>query len=159
MASIRAKKKTSQNGKKRQRQRRVRIGIPNPRLPPTAGLEALRETDRALGLATSLDAGIGPVKKRRRGLTGGVAAPVHGFGPIGRGRLLRRAGPQKKGRCGPGNRTGAHPARHHLLSSALFDDGGVALNADGFGAFGRHHDAVVGTLPGTWKQPSAPSSS
>lgn len=71
MASIRAKKKTSQNGKKRQRPRRVRIGTPDPRLTPTAGLEALREADRVLGLATSLDAGIGPVKKRRRGLTGG----------------------------------------------------------------------------------------
>jgi hypothetical protein len=36
-----------------------------------------------------------------------------------------------------------------LLPSALFDDGGVALDADGIGGFGRHGDAVVGTLPGT----------
>lgn len=38
-----------------------------------------------------------------------------------------------------------------LLPSAVFDDGGVALDADGIAGFGRHRDAVIGTLPGTWK--------
>lgn len=71
MASLRGKKKTPKTGKKRQRTRRVRIGTPDPRLTPAAGIEALRETDRVLGLKNSLEAGIGAVKQRNRGLTGG----------------------------------------------------------------------------------------
>ena len=71
MASLRGKKKTPKTGKKRQRARRVRIGTPDPRLTPAAGIEALREADRVLGLTDSLDAGIGPVKERNRGLSGG----------------------------------------------------------------------------------------
>jgi hypothetical protein len=49
-------------------------------------------------------------------------------------------------------------APEQLLSSALFDDDGVAFDADGFGGLGRHRDAAVGTLPGTWKQPLVSSS-
>src|SRR5699024_10494470 len=40
-------------------------------LTPTAGVEAVRETDRVLGIVSALDAGIGPVKERARGLSGG----------------------------------------------------------------------------------------
>jgi len=36
-----------------------------------------------------------------------------------------------------------------LLPVAFFDDGGVALDVDGIGGFGRHGDAVVGMLTGT----------
>lgn len=39
--------------------------------PPAVGIEALREADRVLGLKNSLEAGIGTVKQRNRGLTGG----------------------------------------------------------------------------------------
>lgn len=35
-----------------------------------------------------------------------------------------------------------------MLPVALFDDGGVALDADGIGGFGRHGDVVVGMLTG-----------
>lgn len=45
-----------------------------------------------------------------------------------------------------------------MLPSALCNDGGVALNADRLGGFGRHRDAAVVTLPGTWKRPSVSSS-
>ncbi len=57
--------------KKRQRARRVRLGAPDHMLTPAAGIEAIREADRALGIAAALDAGIGPVKERNRGLSGG----------------------------------------------------------------------------------------
>lgn len=36
-------------------------------------MEAVRELDRVLGISAALEAGIGPVKKRNRGLTGGQA--------------------------------------------------------------------------------------
>lgn len=71
MASLRTKNKTHKTKKKRERARRVRIGAADPRLTPAAGLEALRETDRVLGLTAALDAGIGAVKQRNRGLSGG----------------------------------------------------------------------------------------
>ncbi len=45
-----------------------------------------------------------------------------------------------------------------VLPVTLFDDGGVALNGDVIGGFGRHRDVVVGMLPGTWAG-SFPSSS
>ncbi len=45
-----------------------------------------------------------------------------------------------------------------VLPSALFDDGGVAFDADGIGGFGRHRDVVVGMLPGMWTWPLASSS-
>ena len=56
---------------RRVRLRRVRIGAPDPRLTPAAGVEAVREADRVLGLTQALDQGIGPVKERARGLSGG----------------------------------------------------------------------------------------
>lgn len=74
MAIIRGKKrgkKSDTRAKKRARARRVRIGAPDQRLTPAAGVEALREVDRVLGITAALDAGIGPVKERSRGLSGG----------------------------------------------------------------------------------------
>ena len=57
--------------KRRKRARRVRIGAPDRRLTPTAGVEAVRELDRVLGVTAALDGAIGPVKQRDRGLTPG----------------------------------------------------------------------------------------
>lgn len=74
MASLRGKKRGNKSGtrsRKRVRARRVRIGAPDERLTPAAGVEAVREVDRVLGLTVALDAGIGAVKERRRGLSGG----------------------------------------------------------------------------------------
>ena len=73
MASLRGRKrgKKSTRAGKRARARRVRIGAPDHRLTPAAGVEALREVDRVLGITAALDAGIGAVKKRNRGLSGG----------------------------------------------------------------------------------------
>lgn len=53
------------------RARRVRMGAPDPRLTPAAGVEAIREVDRVLGITAALDAGIGSIKERARGLSGG----------------------------------------------------------------------------------------
>ncbi len=68
MATIR---KGRSGAKRRRRARRVRIGAPDPSLTPCAGVEAIRELDRALGLRVALDAGIGRVKERDRGLSAG----------------------------------------------------------------------------------------
>jgi len=57
---------------RRRRARRVRIGRPDGRLTPVAGLEAVRELDRVLGVTGVLEAGVGSVKARRRGLGGGA---------------------------------------------------------------------------------------
>lgn len=56
---------------RRQRARRVRIGERDRRLTPCAGVEAVREVDRVLGLTAALERGVGAVKARRRGLSGG----------------------------------------------------------------------------------------
>ncbi|MDJ0358473.1 hypothetical protein [Paenarthrobacter sp. PH39-S1] len=56
---------------RRARARRVRIGAPGVALTPATGVEAVREVDRVLGITAALDANIGPVKKRNRGLSGG----------------------------------------------------------------------------------------
>jgi hypothetical protein len=58
-------------GGSRQRSRRVRIGERDRRLTPCAGVEAVREVDRVLGLTAALEQGIGAVKQRARGLSGG----------------------------------------------------------------------------------------
>jgi len=70
VAMIRERK---QDGKRTRRRRRrlVRIGAPDPSLTPAAGVEAVRELDRALSLARTLDDHIGPVKQRARGLSAG----------------------------------------------------------------------------------------
>jgi hypothetical protein len=56
---------------RRQRARRVRIGERDRRLTPCAGVEAVREVDRVVGLTAALERGVGVVKQRRRGLSGG----------------------------------------------------------------------------------------
>jgi hypothetical protein len=49
----------------------VVIGVPDPALTPNAGLVAVSELDERLGISSALDAGIGAIKQRNRGLTGG----------------------------------------------------------------------------------------
>jgi hypothetical protein len=49
----------------------VRIGTSDPTLTPNAGLIAITELVDRVGVTTALDAGIGPVKRRDRGMTGG----------------------------------------------------------------------------------------
>ncbi|MEX2289817.1 MAG: hypothetical protein WD794_05755 [Mycobacteriales bacterium] len=49
----------------------MRVGQADRRLTPCAGVEAVREVDRVLGVTGALDRHIGSVKQRRRGLTGG----------------------------------------------------------------------------------------
>jgi hypothetical protein len=49
----------------------VRVGTPDRRLTPSAGVEAVREVDRVLGLTGALDRHIGSVKQRARGLSAG----------------------------------------------------------------------------------------
>ena len=73
MATIRGKKRGKKKNTRnaRIRARRVHVGVPDEQLTPAAGIEALRETDRVLGLTDALDAGIGPIKERDRGLSGG----------------------------------------------------------------------------------------
>ncbi|WP_125614405.1 IS1380 family transposase [Specibacter cremeus] len=73
MASLRGTRRGTKQDKRkaRVRARRVRLGAPDARLTPAAGVEAIREVDRVLGVAAALDAGIGPVKERDRGLSGG----------------------------------------------------------------------------------------
>lgn len=56
---------------KRRRARRVRIGTPDTRLTPAAGVETVRELDRILGISTALTDAVDSVKERARGLTSG----------------------------------------------------------------------------------------
>jgi len=51
--------------------REVKIGAPDPSLTPNGGMLAVKELCGKLDLIGALDAGIGPVKQRRRGFTGG----------------------------------------------------------------------------------------
>lgn len=57
--------------KSKQVKRRVRIGAPDPSVTGLAGLVAVDELTARLGLVAELDRGIGPIKTRERGLTGG----------------------------------------------------------------------------------------
>lgn len=66
MGTIRRKKRRAKHGK-----RRVRIGAPDPTVTGMAGLVAVDEMTARLALVAELDAGIGPIKQRARGLTGG----------------------------------------------------------------------------------------
>ena len=68
MATIRGSKKQR---KKRSRARRVRVGAPDFRLTASGGVEAVRELDRVLAISATLDAHVGDLKQRRRGLSGG----------------------------------------------------------------------------------------
>jgi hypothetical protein len=49
----------------------VRVGAPDPHLTPNGGLAAISELTGRLGVVESLDAAIGPIKQRNRGLSGG----------------------------------------------------------------------------------------
>ena len=51
--------------------RRVLIGPADPRVTGHAGVAAVTEADRVLGIAQALDDAVGPVKQRRRGLSAG----------------------------------------------------------------------------------------
>ena len=82
MATIRGKKRGKKKNTRtaRIRARRVHVGVPDERLTPAAGIEAVREADRVLGITAALDAWIGPVKERNRGLSGcGSPEIVEGF--------------------------------------------------------------------------------
>lgn len=57
--------------KLRHRRHRVERRADDPALTPTAGLLAVAEAVRALGLVESIDAYVGPIKARNRGLTAG----------------------------------------------------------------------------------------
>lgn len=50
---------------------RIRIGAPDPSLTGTAGMIAVTELCGTLGLIEALDAPMGPVKERKRGVSGG----------------------------------------------------------------------------------------
>lgn len=64
-------RKGKREKKKRSRSRRVRVGAPDERLTRSAGVEAVRELDRVLGITAALEEGVGQLKARRRGLGGG----------------------------------------------------------------------------------------
>ena len=66
MATIRGRKRVAKQAR-RTRRRRVRIGVPDSRLTPAGGIEAVRETVAVLGLTRALDGHIGAVKTRDRG--------------------------------------------------------------------------------------------
>jgi hypothetical protein len=57
--------------KSKQVKRRVRIGAPDPSVTGLAGLVAVDEFIGRLAMVSELDRGIGPIKTRARGLTGG----------------------------------------------------------------------------------------
>ena len=69
MATLRDRR--TQPKRRKRRVRRVRVGAADPRLTPAGGVEAVRELDRVLGITAALNAGIGSVKQRARGLTSG----------------------------------------------------------------------------------------
>ena len=52
------------------RNRRVTIGASDASLTPNAGLAAVSELVEHLNVTAALDAGIGPLKQRDRGITG-----------------------------------------------------------------------------------------
>ena len=66
MSKLRGKRRSAKGSA-----RRVRIGVPDGSLTALAGLAAVDELTGRLGMVTELDRGIGPIKQRDRGLTGG----------------------------------------------------------------------------------------
>jgi hypothetical protein len=55
----------------RRKRRQVRVGAPDPALTPNAGLAAVTELCDRLGVVGALDAAVGPIKQRDRGLGAG----------------------------------------------------------------------------------------
>ena len=49
----------------------VKVGRDDPSLTPSAGVVLIAEMDRILGVAGTIDAHVGRIKKRRQGLSGG----------------------------------------------------------------------------------------
>lgn len=66
MSRVRRRKRMSKQSK-----RRVRIGAADSSVTGLAGLVAVDELTARLGMVRELDDGIGPIKGRARGLTGG----------------------------------------------------------------------------------------
>ena len=64
--------------------RRVRIGWPDLRLTGHAGVAAVTEADRVLGIADGLDGAVGPVKQPRRGFTPGGFVSIDGVSALER---------------------------------------------------------------------------
>ena len=54
--------------KKARRAPRIRLGTPDGRITPRAGLHLVHKLDRLLGITGAIDAGAPPIKSRRRGL-------------------------------------------------------------------------------------------
>src|SRR5674476_1425374 len=73
---------------RRRRARRVRVGRPDGQLTSAAGLEAVRELDRVLGVTGALEAGGGPGRGSDRGARGGPGGGQGGGARVGRGRSL-----------------------------------------------------------------------
>ena len=69
MSTLRRKARADKRGSRRGA--RVRIGAPDPKLTGLAGLTCVDELVSRLGVVEALDAGIGEVKKRKRGLSAG----------------------------------------------------------------------------------------
>ncbi|WP_395292174.1 IS1380 family transposase [Kitasatospora hibisci] len=74
MKTISRRRTTSRTPGRRWSRLRARVGVPDGSLTENGGLVLVAELDRALGVTAALDAGIGPVKARDRGLSGGEFA-------------------------------------------------------------------------------------
>ncbi|HEY5881625.1 MAG TPA: transposase [Nakamurella sp.] len=79
--------------------RRVLIGTVDERLTAHAGLAAVTEVNRVLGVGQVLDAAIGRFKRRRRGVSAGGLLVSMGVRAVGRAGLPGRDGPAPR-RCG-----------------------------------------------------------
>ena len=74
MKTISRRRTSSRTPGKRWDRLRARLGAPDEALTENGGLVVVAELDRALGITAALDAHIGPVKERDRGLSGGEFA-------------------------------------------------------------------------------------
>lgn len=72
----------------RGKNQQVKIGTPDPDVTGAAGVEAFRQLDRKLPVTATLDAQIGPVKERDRGLTAGEFLTSAGCTQLTGGRFL-----------------------------------------------------------------------
>jgi hypothetical protein len=72
--TISRRRTSSRTPGKRWDRLRARLGAPDEALTENGGLVVVAELDRALGITAALDAHIGPVKERDRGLSGGEFA-------------------------------------------------------------------------------------
>ncbi len=93
-------------GGKRKRQY-ARVGAPDRSLTANAGLAAVSELCRRLGVIEAIDVAAGPVKQRDRGFRRRGAADRDRCGAASRGRLPDRAGPPARRRRRPAADAGA----------------------------------------------------